>query len=775
MMRRRNAFTLIELITVIAITAVLLTIITVPLIQSFNTTQAARSFADAQNRARILMDQMVREISNAAFVRDNSGRSGQVTIEVPRGRAFPNETVRLTLENARLDIYAPAQGTPSVAPGGGLINPDTGKVDPTLRTPKGDVNLPVTEGFRLIRYWVGLKNPVGGTAANPLPGRYNNPYEALLNAPNSTEDNLYVLWRAEVNLREFDAATNSWVINRELFDLDGSGAATPQELEQALEDPNFFVFTLTPAQVNNPASAPLATRQRDANRIQAWRKRARIVTETSRYDLVQVEIDRRTRAVQTFVDPVDGIEKPRVISLVEFAPTRVSNEPMTGMLAVRSGEETPNAAKVGPDVFTSDFGNLSSPLLRVRPSSLRDSSGALVSPWTVFAPWISGRQYLVGRDRVVSGLVEGYSQFMVTAQPDTSGGTEVFDVSAYLEAASLDRSEPLPAGANDQFRYPFSWAIAQAAARNGAPNLLTSPALREDFIPLALDRKAGKIVASFSIEEVGNNAPLPAGFDRNQPASATGDALPPAQDPLAAGPPVNNRWGGPEFNPASSTSRINQRFNALWNDWDAIAPSLERANVVRRFVDLRVVPQIDGAESPLDPRAGFARARIVPGSEVVIGPDQTAGANYGRPIRYTRVPTPGNVGPNQYYINYVNQVEPNWSQLGFAVDPNIFEPTYYDDASANWQNRLVSQILQPRYRPGYLEFNSRPGEPLPAGTIFVSYRFQFTEPSDVVEIDYDSRQLINISLAVRNFPQGTLPNQQGIAVKGQASVRNLLR
>ena len=226
-----------------------------------------------------------------------------------------------------------------------------------------------------------------------------------------------------------------------------------------------------------------------------------------------------------------------------------------------------------------------------------------------------------------------------------------------------------------------------------------------------------------------------------------------------AGGPVDRRQTSPHFKEGTFLN--------------AQAP--EKKKSLFSFLRMRITTDYADWPEQVESTYGPKPAERVPGSEVVIGPDQTAGANYGRPIRYTRVPTPGNVGPNQYYINYVNQVEPNWSQLGFAVDPNIFEPTYYDDASANWQNRLVSQILQPRYRPGYLEFNSRPGEPLPAGTIFVSYRFQFTEPSDVVEIDYDSRQLINISLAVRNFPQGTLPNQQGIAVKGQASVRNLLR
>ncbi len=784
-LRRTIGFTLVELLTVMALTVVLLGIIVIPLVQSFNITRAAQGFADAQNRARVLMEQVIKEVANAAFVRDNSGEAGAVIIDIPQSAANSNQFVRVRLENARLDIISPAQGDPlpATTPGGGLVDPDTGLVDPTLRTPKGDVNLPVSEGFRLTRYFIGLKNPIVGDFANPLPARYNNPYDGVLTRREGSADNLYVLWRAEVDLRRFNSTTNRWEINTELFDLNADGTATPQELETALDDPNFFGFNVPLGQINNPAGVALASRQRDFNRIRSWQRRSRIVTEISRYDMIQVVIDRRSRAIQTFVDPIDGVTKPRVVPLVQFTPTRVGGDPMTGLTAIRSGEEADNADKIGPDVFAADFGNVSAPFMRTRPSSYRDAASAVVAPWLTYQPWLSGRPYLVGRDRLNGGLIVGFSQYYFTTGTDTVDGTEVFDASAYQFAKDYDRTQPLPidpdtgvAVASNLFRYPYSWAIDKAAQRAGAPNLLTDPAMREDFIPMVLNRKGGRITASFGIDEVGSANALPAGVDDNRPVAGTGLALPPAQDTLVtSGTASNQRWAGVDYNPALTSSRVNQRFNVLWNDWDLLAPAFEKSQVLRRFVDLRVTPQIDGEPSPLDPRSGFARARIVPGSDVVIGPDQTAGANYGRPVRYTRVSTAGNVGPNQYYINYVNQLEPNWNQLGFAVNASIYDPTYYDDASAAWPNRLVSQILQPRYRAGYLEFNSLPGEPLPDGNISVFYRFQFTEPNDVVEIDYDSRQLMNIALTIRNFPQTTAPNQQNVTIKGQAAVRNLLR
>ena len=135
------------------------------------------------------------------------------------------------------------------------------------------------------------------------------------------------------------------------------------------------------------------------------------------------------------------------------------------------------------------------------------------------------------------------------------------------------------------------------------------------------------------------------------------------------------------------------------------------------------------------------------------------------------------VGPNQYLINYVDQQEPLWEDFdgpgagtqGFQLIANGYDPTVYNN-----QN-FVSAVLQPQFRKGYVEFNSRFGEPLPTGNIFVSYRFQFTEPSDTFAIDYDTRQVLDINLTIRNFPQSNLPNGQSITVQGSASVRNFIR
>jgi len=162
----------------------------------------------------------------------------------------------------------------------------------------------------------------------------------------------------------------------------------------------------------------------------------------------------------------------------------------------------------------------------------------------------------------------------------------------------------------------------------------------------------------------------------------------------------------------------------------------------------------------------MTRATIAPGSESVHGPDQRPGPNYGSLIRYARVSSLP-VGPNQYYINYTDLPEPDWAAvLGGApsYDPKDYVP-----------GDFVSAVLQPQYRAGYLELNSRFGEPIPEGNIYVSYRFLFTEKNDRVVVDYNTAESMEVVLTIKNFPHSALPLAQSVTVKGSTAVRNFFR
>lgn len=756
----RRGFTLIELITVIAISAILLSLIAIPVIQAFNLTRAAQGFAVAQDRARTLIDRICREISNSAGVRDNSGLNGTLAVMLPGQNGAQEEVL---LQNVKLDIFRPAEGEENIDPlnPGVFINPDINKVDPTLKTTHGQRTLPVAEGSTLVRYFIGLRKPftTGG-----LPLTYNNGYDGLLQARNGAEDNLIVLFRAEIPWRIYNNAVNPprWQVNPAFFsDLNGDGTID----EKDMDDPRFFVPNGIPAH--------------DAI-VRNWLSKSTIVTDVNRFDMIQPVFDKSTRRVIYDANAANVLNVPRVVPLIQFEPQRVSSEPAEGQLAVRPGEETNNASKVGPDVFRTKFGGWTSLFVRVWPSTVyRDVSNNVVESWRTYLPWVPGAWFETGRQRIVAGQGTGFSIFAFDGLGNEgTDGIELFDVAAYYDAIATDKKAT---PATPIMGFPFSYAINVANTRPGGSGngWLTggsSTFLRETFIGFIPDPRKGKILASFGIDEVGDgnpviprrpsdNAPL---FD-NRPSMLTGPALTPNNDPnLNVG-----AWFDPQY------QSVNRRFNKVWFDWATIMPTLDASKYCKRFIDLRVTPQWDGAPSPLDPANGFFRAKIVPGSDIVIGPDQNPGPNYGRPVRYTRV-AQRPVGPNQYLINYVNQKEPDWTVLGVALPAGLGDPRTYV------ANNFVSAILQPQYRAGYIELNSRYGEPIPdgyndpvlgpqPGNISVYYRFQFTEPNDVLAADYDTRQIMGISLTIRNYPLSNVPNPQSISVTGSATVRNFIR
>ncbi len=342
----------------------------------------------------------------------------------------------------------------------------------------------------------------------------------------------------------------------------------------------------------------------------------------------------------------------------------------------------------------------------------------------------------------------------------------------------------------------------------------------------------GKIVASFGISEVGvNSLPNDAYEDPNRPNLPT-LWLPDSYGPFSpnndpAWNSTTNTWSGsypwspvgtqlwtPINSGVPNPYDINEAFNQAWY----VHQDLQSGVGVQRFIDLRVVPNEDGTYSPLYPGnvaagtiTGFqvpqpdgsmmSRCRIVPGSETVYGPDQKPGPNLGRPVRYTR--TTHAPGPDQYRINYTDQKEPSdpgtgmvsaasYQLLGLTAGETAgFDPTKYDPTN------FTSATIEPRYKVGYLQLNSDPNLPLPNGYTLngnpvpvpfkVSFRFQFTGTlapntvpagagtTDVFEVDYDTRELMQVLLTIRNYPQSDLPNPQSITLKSTASIRNFAR
>jgi prepilin-type N-terminal cleavage/methylation domain-containing protein len=169
-----------------------------------------------------------------------------------------------------------------------------------------------------------------------------------------------------------------------------------------------------------------------------------------------------------------------------------------------------------------------------------------------------------------------------------------------------------------------------------------------------------------------------------------------------------------------ATDAINARYNTALSQVPNDAPN------IRRYVSLMDLDNngaMDGAANHLT----FPSASIVPGSEVVIGPDQRPGPNYGSPIRYQRV-SAANATPglNQYRI-------------------------LYQDA-APYQEVLQTYGFAPQLLRGYIEFYSDPNTPLPPDTeIIVTFFYRFNLESDSYVADYQTRRLMNLKMGLKFY------------------------
>lgn len=219
------------------------------------------------------------------------------------------------------------------------------------------------------------------------------------------------------------------------------------------------------------------------------------------------------------------------------------------------------------------------------------------------------------------------------------------------------------------------------------------------------------------------------------------------------------------------------------NDWRNIRPlaydpaaiNATKTNpdpaVSQRTLSLLTLP--NGQPSPLfqlwNYNASGQKLRnvvITPGSEVVTGPDQRPGPNYGRSVTYTRVPRTGdigNIGLNEYMINYADLV-PGTDDPLLRVGTIIFN-SKGDDASA--------------LPTSYVDAT---GAVRPAAPVTVTWRVQNNMYFDggnqprasIVRLDYITRQVQTVQIGVRLYDlQSGQPQQMTLTQKFR--IRNLKR
>lgn len=141
--------------------------------------------------------------------------------------------------------------------------------------------------------------------------------------------------------------------------------------------------------------------------------------------------------------------------------------------------------------------------------------------------------------------------------------------------------------------------------------------------------------------------------------------------------------------------------------------------------------------NPAEGEQYIQNARIVPGSERIVGPDMTFGPHYGMPVRYERVPLSlGDPGMNQYKIDY----DLGW--LFFSRDPSLDLPIQ-DHSGAE-------------------------------SSVQVYYLIYFNQKDDVVRGDYLTKGLIDVHLGMRMFDPD-LGEAHPVDLNSSVKVRNAIR
>ncbi len=735
-----QGFTLLELLVVIALLAVLLTLIFKPLVDTFNLTSRAGTQVEAQAAARDTLREVTTTLSDAAYVYDNTSNTINLWIPTVGGQvAVP--TSRAMIEYARPSKQY--DQSPNLT-----TDPTTGDpLYPQTNTPKEKAEsgyaLPLTAGRTLGRLFIGLSDntPTADASGANLNGMPKKPYFNTYEEPRVQQaDNRYTLYRAEVQTFIADPTNpTTYIPNLKLFhtvDSSGNIGNDPTGTIQ-LHDPNFF-YDSSPAGTGGSAGTAVwavpgakPTGNGGAYTIaDNWRAVSSTLLLPKKVDAVALNRDTDSNA-PLYYNPKTGAlsqtatpgDVTRVKPLITFGPYYVENDPGTPASVENSGNEAIAPAAITYQTQYAHWDNSFRVQVFRAPDATGDPLNQTNLTYYEFDPKTGNILMNVAAYGADSGVGSG-----TVAGPKVDPVTGVWlNTAQDMKNSNFFAYSVDPLGGAVNFSFPWS-VLCFDSSQNNAP-------VPQKYSPFEINTKMIDAAT--------------AGYEKRY---------------LQLGVLSTAKWGA------------------------AQAPLMPAASNGTNPAQSPLAMNIFGTVPGTAPRMS-----IVAGSEQVFGPDQTPGPHYGYRTQYTRVSASGDApGLNQYKINYTDV--PNAAP---AIALNASEPRvgmgYIEFDSINdttdspnidpFLGQITENTVPPvlagdpplNYRPHSLpQMKNQGGVNVPSDPIEVTYRFQMNRPNDVVKADYLTRDLINVSMNVRYYdPRSSRPQEMNLT--GQVKTRNLQR
>ncbi|MGI4787485.1 MAG: PulJ/GspJ family protein [Janthinobacterium lividum] len=693
-----RAFTLVEILIVIALTAVLFALLLIPLVSALRYTQQAQIVTAAQDAARITKERITRELGSAIFVFDGTSHPFQTANKInPGDDKYTNFLDLQILDstgapmvahayNAKLDFVLPKlNGT------GQTIDPTTNEPITYSPTPNGSAIVsnpsyvfPLAAGTTMIRYFVGLKNPEKAFNNNPELS-YNNTREGKAVG---SDDNTYILYRAQ--FQPYIPNPNpgpgkpAVVPNPRLFASrnNSSGVAIPE-----LDDPDFFrivgttdtnwlddthgVYPTQTAIASVTDASADGSAQQHNYRVDKWIQIAKPVIPGPNVDLIllphkadnTLSYDAGTTGTCTATtcpatahtgiahDPVAGGYYPIVNTSVTFRPATISGNATPGTTSDYNSQGSVTVDQAGftyiPTVYTATSQSWSLPYhVSLYPSNY-DSTNAALSMYYDTDQYASSQISVVVPSQV--NPVNINPGDIIEYRDDSTGRNPVYDVTQ---------------------GFPFKLTGASTYSTYTAKDT-------PQYVPMTINPDNGTI----------------------------------------------------QFSAPSLPNGPSDRFNRLWiytPDADGLVDLTTSGFTAAGTANPNPSPLTNVTDATSTTLVtGVANAHAVPGSIRVFGPDTIPGPNQGNVVPYTEVNSAvGTIAEDQYSVDYArNTVQ----VLSGSTGPIQVIYDYQANMTLTAPPTITSGTTPT------VDLNSNPYLPMQ------------------VKVDYQTRDLIDVTIGVRIY------------------------